>query len=173
MPKKPAQAVIPIERIASTIYLIRGQKVMLDNDIAAIYGTPTKVLNQAVTRNKERFPDDFMFQLTKEEFDNLRSQSVTSKQWGGRRYPPRAFTEQGVAMLSSVLQSKQAIQINIAIIRTFVRMRELLATNKDLARKVEKHDKEIAALYEYLHKLLEPPKSSRRKIGYIHHKDDD
>lgn len=165
--KSSSPSMIPIERIARAIYLIRGEKVMLDQDIAAIYSVPTKVLNQAVTRHHERFREDFMFQLSKEEFDHLRSQTVTSSQWGGRRYPPRVFTEQGVAMLSSVLQSQQAIQINIAIIRTFVRMREVLATHKDLARKVEKHDKEIAALYEYLHQLLEPPKSSTRKIGYL------
>ena len=110
---------VPIERIERLILLIRGQKVMLDADLAALYGVETKVLVQAVKRNISRFPDDFMFQLTKEEFDILRSQTVTSSSWGGRRYPPYAFTEQGVAMLSSVLRSKRAVQVNIQIMRTF------------------------------------------------------
>lgn len=175
MPKKAQQSVIPVERIASSIYLIRGEKVMLDSDISALYGVETRVLNQAVTRNTERFPDDFMFQLTAKEHESLRSQIVTLKSGRGqhRKYRPRAFTESGVAMLSTVLKSKQAIQVNIAIMRTFVRMREVLATHKDLARQVEKHDKEIAVLYEYLQKLLEPPKSSKRQIGYIRHQDQD
>ena len=171
MPKKAQQSLIPIERIASSIYLVHGEKVMLDRDLAALYGVETRVLNQAVSRNLERFPNDFMFQLTTEEDKSLRSQIVTLK--GGRgqhpKYLPRVFTESGVAMLSTVLKSKQAIQINIAIMRTFVRMREMLATNKELARKVEKHDKEIAVLYDYLKKLLDPPKSSKRQIGYTRH----
>ena len=169
MPKKAPQTVIPVERIAQSIYLIRGEKVMLDRDLAALYGVETRVLNQAVTRNSERFPDDFMFQLTSEEDKSLRSQFVILKSGRGQhlKYSPRVFTESGLAMLSTVLKSKQAIQINIAIMRTFVRMREMLATHKDLARKVEKHDKEIAALYEYLQKLLDPQSSSKRKIGYL------
>ncbi len=148
---------------------------MLDSDLAALYEVETRVLNQAVTRNSERFPDDFMFQLTSEEDESLRSQIVTLKSGRGqhRKYRPRVFTESGVAMLSSVLKSQQAIQINIAIMRTFVRMREILATHKDLARKVEQHDKDITVLYDYLNKLLEPPKSSKRKIGYVHHPDDE
>ena len=175
MPKKAQALVIPVKRIASSIYLIRGEKVMLDSDLSALYGVETRVLNQAVTRNTERFPDDFMFQLTAKEHESLRSQIVTLKSGRGqhRKYRPRAFTESGIAMLSTVLKSKQAIQVNIAIMRTFVRLREVLATHKDLARQVEKHDKEIAVLYEYLQKLLEPPKSSRRQIGYIRHQDQD
>lgn len=125
---------MPAERIASQIYLVRGEKVLLDEDLAALYGVETRALNQAVTRNRDRFPEDFMSQLSGEEFANLRSQTVTSS-WGGRRHPPRVFTEQGVAMLSTVLRSKEALQINIAIMRTFVRLRQVLASNEDLARR--------------------------------------
>ena len=166
MPKKAHSSVIPIERIAQAIYLIRGEKVMLDQDLAALYGVETGALVRSMKRNIDRFPQDFAFQLTKDEFEDLRCQFGTSSQWGGRRYPPYAFTEQGVAMLSSVVRSKQAILVNVNIMRTFVRMREILATHKDLARKVEKHDKEIAALYAYLQQLLEPPRAPTRKIGY-------
>ena len=172
MSKTVNKSIVPIERIASTIYLIRGEKVILDQDLAELYGVSTKVLNQAVTRNNDRFPDDFMFLITKDEFENLKSQIVTSS-WGGRRYSPRAFTEQGVAMLSSVLRSKQAVQVNIAIIRTFVRMREILATHKDLAQKVQKHDQHIAALYKHLEKLLAPPSGKKNPMGYIWHKNED
>ena len=173
MPKKAQPSVIPIERITSSIYLIRGEKVMFDLDLAALYGVETRVLNQAVTRNLDRFPDDFMFQLTAEENKSLRSQVVTLKSGRGqhRKYLPRVFTESGVAMLSTVLKSKQAIQINIAIMRVFVRMREMLATNKELARIVEKYGKDIAVLYDYLKQLMAPtsPKK-KRSIGYIHQK---
>ena len=134
------ESLIPIERIASQIYLVRGRKVMLDSDLSALYGVPTKALNQAVTRNRERFPDDFMFRLTAEEWN--RSQSVTgSQKHRDPRYPPRAFTQEGVAMLSSVLRSKRAVEVNIAIMRTFVRLRQILATNEKLARKVARHDR--------------------------------
>jgi len=166
--KRPVgPSLIPIEQIARSIYLIRNEKVMFDTDLAALYGVQTKVLNQAVTRNPARFPEDFMFQLTIEEDESLRSQFVTLKRGRGqhRKYRPRVFTEGGVAMLSTVLNSEHAIQVNIAIMRTFVRMREMLATHKDLARKVEKHDKEIAALYEVLQNLMAPPPPPR-KIGY-------
>src|SRR6266849_9024945 len=132
------QPVIPVERIASRIYQIRDEEVMLDSDLAELYGVETRTLIQAVKRNSDRFPDDFMFQLSREEFQNLRSQIVISS-WGGRRYPPYAFTELGVAMLSSVLRSKAAIQVNVAIMRTFVKVREILATHRDLARKVQEH----------------------------------
>ncbi|GJL61806.1 MAG: DNA-binding protein [Nitrospirales bacterium] len=167
MSKTSSKTVIPVERIASAIYLIRGEKVMLDRDLATLYGVKAIALRQQVKRNIERFPDEFMLQLTDNEVEILLSQNVipSRKVLGGAR--PYAFTQEGVAMLSSVLKSKHAIQINIAIMKTFVRMREVLATHKDLARKVEKHDKEIAALYEYLRELLEPPKSSKRRIGYI------
>jgi ORF6N domain len=131
------------------------------------------VSNQAVKRNIDRFPDDFMFQLSDAEFEHLRSQIVTSK-WGGRRYPPYAFTEQGVSMLSSVLRSKQAVQVNIAIMRTFVRMREVLATHKDIARKIQEHDRHVANLYEHINKLLQPPDPPKKKpIGYIYPEEQD
>lgn len=166
--KSLSPSVIPVEQIARFIYLIRGEKVMLDSDLAELYGVETRVLNQSVTRNIERFPSEFAFQLSQDEFASLISQIVISNSGrGGRRKLPWVFTEHGVAMLSSVLRSKRAIQINISIIKTFVRMREMLATHKDLARKVEKHDKEIANLYEYLQKLLDPQSSSKRKIGYL------
>jgi len=170
MPKKAQPFIIPVERIASSIYLIRGEKVMLDSDLADLYHIETKNLNKAVKRNLRRFPNDFMFQLTDKESESLKFQIGTSNQGrGGRRTFPYAFTEQGVAMLSSVLQSDRAADINVAIMRTFVRLREMLTSNKDLARKVEKHDKEIAALYDYVQKLLEPPKSPKKRIGYIRH----
>src|SRR5580692_1223204 len=137
MAKKPSTAlqVIPVEFIERQIHVIRGYRVMLDSDLAELYQVPTKVLNQAVRRNFDRFPSDFMFQLNEEELEGLRSQIVTSKVGrGGRRYTPYAFTEHGVAMLSSVLSSKRAVALNILIIRAFVRLREYLATHKDLSR---------------------------------------
>jgi phage regulator Rha-like protein len=127
--------VVP-ELIQRRIYLFRGEKVMLDADLAELYNVPTKALNLAVRRNADRFPADFMFQLAPEEFENLRFQNETSS-WGGRRYAPFAFTEHGVAMLSSVLKSKRAVQMNIVIVRAFMKLRQMLATHKDLARKME------------------------------------
>lgn len=131
-----AQALIPVERIEHAIYLVRGQKVMFDFDLAALYGVATKALIQAVKRKRERFPEDFMFQLNKSKMENWRSHFVTSNPAApmGLRRPPYAFTEQGVAMLSSVLNSKLAIQVNVAIMRTFVRLREMIISNKELAR---------------------------------------
>lgn len=163
----PAKSIIPIERIASRIYLIRGEKVMLDSDLAALYGVTTGNLNKAVSRNLRRFPEDFMFQLSDKEAESLLFQTGRSKTGGrgGRRTPPYAFTEQGVAMLSSVLKSDRAADINVAIMRTFVRLRQVLATNEDLARKVAQHDREIALLFEHVQKLLEPPKSRKRPIA--------
>jgi hypothetical protein len=161
---KPAP-IIPVERIASRIYRIRGENVMLDADLAELYGVPTKRLNEQVTRNLERFPPDFLFELTAEEFDDLRSQIATSS-WGGRRYLPRAFTEQ-VAMLSSVLRSKPAVQVNVAIVRTFVRLRRLLHANEQLARKVAEHDQQIAVLFEHVRTLLEPSEPpDKPRIGF-------
>lgn len=145
--------IIPIERIADKIYIIRGEKVMLDADLAELYGVETKVLLQSVKRNIDRFPEDFMFQLTEDEFENLRSQIVTSS-WGGRRYTPYVFTEHGALMLSSALRSEQAIKVSIAVVRTFVRLREMLATNKELAQKIARHDKQIANLYAHVERLL-------------------
>lgn len=164
-----AQSVIPIERIASRIYLIRGEKVMLDSDLAELYGVPTSALNQQVKRNADRFPGDFAYQLTPEEFRALISQTVTSNSGrGGRRKMPLVFTEQGVAMLSSVLRSKRAAQVNVAIMRTFVKLRQLLLTNRDLARKVQEHDQKITLLFESVQKLLTlPPAAKRNPIGFV------
>ncbi|MGA3190183.1 MAG: ORF6N domain-containing protein [Bryobacteraceae bacterium] len=168
-----AVQVVPVELIERKIYLIRGLKVMLDSSLAELYEVPTKVLNQAVRRNLDRFPADFMFQLNQEEMENLRSQSVTSTH-GGRRYQPYAFTEHGVAMLSSVLASKRAVSLNILIIRAFVRLREYLADHKDLARKLEdvertqqEHGAHIQQIYDCIGQLQEPPPDpSKRRIGF-------
>jgi hypothetical protein len=161
--------IIPIERIQNSIYLIRRQKVMLDQDLAALYGVETKALIQAVKRNIERFPSDFMYQLTDKEFAILRSQIVTSN-WGGRRYNPYAFTEQGVAMLSSVLRSKRAVAVNIAIMRTFVKLREILGSNELLRHKIEsmerKYDEQFNAVFEVLGRMLEEPQKPKTQIGY-------
>jgi len=168
------QPVVPLERIANRIYLIRGEKVMLDHDLAELYGVQTKVLLQAVKRNIERFPDDFLFQFSKQELENWRSQIVTSNPTAkmGLRRPPYAFTELGVAMLSSVFGSKRAVQVNIAIMRAFVKLRQILASNRQLARKVQEHDRKIAILFDTVQKLLTPPEPpKKRPIGYIHHKD--
>ena len=159
--------VLPVEVIANRIYLIRGQKVMLDRDLAQLYGVETKVLVQAVKRNIERFPQDFMFRLDKKEFIDLRSQFVTSKNRGGRRYLPYAFTEQGIAMLSGVLNSPRAIAVNIAIMRTFVKIREYLSSNKEILSKLEQHDRQIKTIFEVLNKLLmPPPEEPKRRIGF-------
>ena len=160
----------PVERIGRAIRLIRGEKVILDADLADLYGVETRALVQAVKRNPERFPEDFMFQLTTEEFTVLRSQAVTSKGWGGRRYPPYAFTEQGVAMLSGVLRSPRAVQVNIEIMRAFVRMRRMLASHAKLERKLleleEKYDGQFTMVFEALKQLMAPPEPKRRKIGF-------
>ena len=158
------------------IHIIRGQRVILDSDLADLYGVPTKVLNQAVRRNGERFPDDFAFQLTLQEVANLRSQFVTSNEGrGGRRYQPWAFTEHGIAMLSSVLNSPVAVQVNIQIVRTFVRLRRLLATPgelvsqlQQLAETVQLHDRQIKAITDVLTKMMEPPPEPAQKgrIGF-------
>jgi ORF6N domain len=167
-------AVVPIGHIERQIYLIRGQKIMLDVHLAKLYGVPTKRLKEQVRRNRQRFPDDFLFELTGEEFLSLRSQIATSKKVrGGTRYLPFAFTEQGVAMLSSVLNSERAIQVNIAVMRTFVKIREFLSTHKDLARKLEdlerkyeSHDGQIKAVFEAIRELMKPPEPARRRIGF-------
>lgn len=173
--------IVPSEVIEQKILLIRGHKVMLDKDLAKLYGVKTRALNQAVQRNIERFPEDFMFQLTREEFNNLmfhfgrsnlKSQNVTST-WGGTRKLPRVFTEQGVAMLSSALRSKRAILVNIAIMRTFVKLREILSAHKELAhklsqleRKIEKHDEEIKTIFDAIRQLMAQPQKPRRRIGF-------
>jgi hypothetical protein len=177
MARKKAAAnsgdLIPIERIASRIYLIRGQKVMLDSDLAELYGVLTKNLNLAVRRNRRRFPEDFVFQLTAEEDDALRLQVATSnKGRGGRRYLPYAFTEQGVAMLSSVLKGDRAADVNVIIMRTFVRLRHVLATHEELARKVAQHDEEISILFDHVRALLDPPEPQKKhRIGFGHPQD--
>lgn len=172
--KTTSSAFVPLERVASRIYLIRGRKVMLDSDLAELYGVLTKNLNLAVRRNSRRFPEDFMFQLSEEESQALRLQFETSNAGrGGRRYRPFAFTEQGVAMLSGVLRSKRAVEVNIGIMRAFVRLRQVLATNEELARKVAQHDREIGVLFKHVKALLEPPPAPRkRRIGFIHADDD-
>lgn len=171
---KPQTALIPVERIASQIYLIRGEKVMLDSDLAQLYGVTTGNLNKAVQRNLRRFPEDFMFQLSGEESDALKFQIGIAKTGrGGRRSPPYAFTEQGIAMLSSVLHSDRAADVNVAIMRTFVRLREILATHRDLARKVAEHDRQIATLFSTVQKLLAPPDPPKKHpIGYVPATDD-
>jgi ORF6N domain-containing protein len=168
-----SKAVIPIERIASAILMLRDQRVMLDYDLAALYGVETRALKQAVRRNPDRFPNDFMFELSEQEIDTVVSQFVIPdrRRFGGAK--PMAFTEQGIAMLSSVLNSERAIKVNIAIMRAFVKLREMLETNRELARKfseleqrVGKHDEEITAILEAIRQLIAPPKKARREIGF-------
>lgn len=167
---------IPIENISSKIYFIRNEKVLIDSDLAELYGVETKALKRAVRRHKDRFPKDFMFELSKEEFDNLRYQFGTSS-WGGRRYPPYAFTEQGVAMLSSVLNSERAIKVNIAIMRAFVKMREYLQSNEKLAAKLKeleketkekfaKQQKQITLIFQAIQELMSAEEKPKRKIGF-------
>ena len=189
-----SKKIIPAGQIAQAIHFLRGQKVMLDFDLAALYGVATKVLNQAVSRNRNRFPDDFMFRLTVEETFNLRSQFLTSRvkasrneparaNWSqtvtssrkhrGAAYRPYAFTEQGVAMLSSVLRSERAVKVNIAIMRAFVRLREALETNRELAqrfseleKRVGAHDNEIVAIIEAIRQLIAPENKPQREVGF-------
>jgi phage regulator Rha-like protein len=169
-------SLIPIEKITSKIYLIRKEKVMLDSDLADLYGVETKVLVQAIKRNIDRFPKDFMFQLTADQYKILRSQFVTSN-WGGRRYPPYVFTEQGVAMLSSVLKSKQAIKVNIAIMRAFVELRKFLYSNEKLAVKLneleketkkrfEEHQRQISLIFEAIKQLIKDDSKPKKQVGF-------
>ena len=164
------KALIPGSKIENKIFRIRSLNVMLDSDLAELYGVETKVLLQAVKRNIDRFPDDFMFRLTGQELTALRSQIVTSKKRGGRRYPPYAFTEQGVAMLSSVLKSKRAVRVNIEIMRAFVKLRSLLATNEKLTRKLnaleKKYDSQFKVVFDAIRQLMQPPSQKTRKIGF-------
>jgi hypothetical protein len=169
---------MPVEQIGHSILILRGQRVLLDAELAELYGVANKVLLQAVKRNMQRFPGDFMMQLTSAEWAALRSHFVTSKHGrGGRRYPPYAFTELGVAMLSSVLGSERAIAVNIEIMRAFVRMRELLSSSKELARrlaqlearidkKLAEHDEAITAILSAIRELMNPPPPNRRGIGF-------
>jgi hypothetical protein len=155
--------------IANQIHFIRGEQVMLDFDLAQLYGVQTKVLKQTVKRNIERFPEDFIFTLTEIEWENLRSQIVTSS-WGGIRYMPYAFTEQGVAMLSGILKSERAIEVNIAIMRTFVQLRKLMSSNKELSRKIEslekKYDEQFQAVFAVIKKLIQQESKPRKMIGF-------
>ena len=164
--------IVPVTQIAQSVHFLRGQRVLLDFDLAALYGVTTGNLNKAVKRNAERFAADFMFQLTTSEVEILRFQIGISS-WGGRRTPPYAFTEQGVAMLSSVLKSERAVKVNIAIMRAFVKLRAALETNRELAEKfakleekVGKHDEEIAAIIDAIRQLMAPPKKPAREIGF-------
>ena len=169
-----SETLVPVERIRQKILLLRGQRVILDRDLAALYGVPTKVLKQAVKRNAGRFPEDFMFVLTREEFGEWRSQFVTSKaDRMGLRHAPMAFTEQGIAMLSSVLNSEQAIRVNIAIMRAFVRLREALSVHQELAakladleRRIAGHDESVRTLFEAIRQLMAPPEKTRRPVGF-------
>jgi hypothetical protein len=187
-----SKEIIPVRRVAQAIRFLRGEKVLLDSDLAALYGVVTKALNQAVKRNAARFPPDFMFQLAVAESQDLifqfgiskaheggsriyrsRSHFVTLKRGKNIKYRPYAFTEQGVAMLSSVLNSPRAVRVNIAIMRAFVKLRETLETNRELARKfseleqrVGKHDEEIAAILEAIRQLMAPPEKPKREIGF-------
>jgi hypothetical protein len=168
---KKATSIIPIERIQQCIYLVRKQKVMLDKDLAALYGVTTKRLNEQVQRNIDRFGSDFMFQLNDDETKVLRSQIATSKKGrGGRRYNPYAFTEQGVAMLSSVLRSKRAAQVNIAIMRTFVQLRRILEDNALLRRKIEamerKYDEKFQLVFAVLQHMVKVDKKSKTTFGF-------
>jgi hypothetical protein len=163
-------SLVPIERIEKRILFLRGHKVMLSTDLAEMYGVEPRALVQAVERNRERFPKDFMFQLSEKEFENLKSQIVTSS-WGGlRRARPYAFTEQGVAMLSSVLNSKRAVQVNIGIMRAFVQLREMIGTNKELARRLaeleKKYDAQFKVVFDAIRELMAPPKTPVQRIGF-------
>ncbi len=170
-------SIISVERLEKSIYLIRGAKVMLDEDLARLYLVRTKALIQAVKRNKQRFPDDFMFQLTTEEYSILRSQIVTSSGRPGRRALPYAFTEHGISMLSSVLNSERAVEVNIAIVRTFVKMRQMIAGNKVLAQKLDelerRYDAQFKVVFNSIRELIKAtpktapvPMATKRKIGF-------
>jgi phage regulator Rha-like protein len=167
-------AIVPVGHIEQRILVIRGERVMLDADLAALYGVETKLLVRTVKRNIERFPRDFMFQLTSKEFENLRCQIGTSSRWGGRRYRPYAFTEHGAIMAASVLNSERAVKVSVYVVRAFVKLREILGAHKQLSQKLaelekrlEGHDEQIAALIEAIRELMTPPPAAERKrIGF-------
>jgi chromosome condensin MukBEF ATPase and DNA-binding subunit MukB len=167
----PSEALLPVERIESVIVFLRGEKVILDVDIAALYEVETRILIQAVKRNQERFPEDFVFQLTSEEVLRLRCQIGTSNGRGGRRYLPYAFTEQGVAMLSGVLRSERAVKVNVEIMRAFVRLRRMVNEQADLARKLDaleqRYDVQFKVVFDALRELMAPPgETEGRRIGF-------
>ena len=164
-------ATLSDSKIARRILSVRGLRVMLDRDLAILYGVSTKQLNQQVLRNRDRFPSDFMFQLTPEESDSLRLQSATSnRRWGGRRYLPYAFTEQGVAMLSGVLHSRRAVRVNVEIMRTFVKLRQILSSHAELARKLEelerRYDGQFRIVFDAIRELMSPESSESRAVGF-------
>jgi len=177
MSKTVTGQLLPVERIESRIFLLRGHRVMLDRDLAELYGIATRVLNQAVKRNSERFPEDFMFRLTKEESSVVlasRSQTVTLKRGQNIKYPPHVFTEHGAVMLANVLKSRVAIQASIQVVRAFVRLRQMLASHNELAAKIEaierrvgKHDAELQEVFSTLRELLEPPAPPKRSVGFV------
>jgi phage regulator Rha-like protein len=162
--------IVSVDVISEKIFLIRGLRVLLDQDLAQLYGVETKTLIRAVKRNMERFPEDFMFQMTKQEFENLRRHFGTSSQWGGRRYSPYAFTEQGISMLSSVLKSKQAIEVNIAIMRAFVKLREILSQNKELRAEMKRLEDEVdaqfQAVFEVIRRLMDKTGNPYKITGF-------
>jgi phage regulator Rha-like protein len=173
----PKAALLPLDRIEPRILLVRNHKVILDSDLAELYGVTTKRLNEQIKRNKERFPADFMFQLNAAEADDLRSQNTTSKSArGGRRYRPYVFTEHGAIMAASVLNSPRAVEASIYVVRAFIKLREMLGTHKELARKfaqlekhIEGHDEDITTLFEAIRQLMEPPDAPippARRIGF-------
>lgn len=168
MAGKPRQSLIPVER---TIQQMRGQNVMLDADLAAMYKVETRELVRAVRRNLDRFPADFMFRLNRPEFENLRSQFGTSSSWGGRRHLPYAFTEQGAAMLSSVLRSSRAVRVNIEIMRVFVKLRHAAQSNAQLAKRIDRlernYDGQFVVVFQARRELMAPPAVPRRRIGYL------
>jgi hypothetical protein len=161
---------VPARRVEQAILVVRGHRVLLSADLATLYGVEPRSLIQAVKRNLDRFPDDFLFQLTKDEYRILKSQSVISSWGGARRSSPYAFTEQGVAMLSSVLRSKRAAQVNVEIMRTFVRLRRVLAENAGLARRLDelekKYDVQFRVVFDAIRKLMQPPAPRKRRIGF-------
>jgi len=163
--------ILPRERIERSIILLRGHKVMLDRDLAELYGVEVKQLKRQVKRNQDRFPADFMFELSREEYNALRSQLGTFKRGEHSKYLPYAFTEQGVSMLSSVLRSTRAVQVNIEIMRAFVRLRELMASHKDLVRRLnemeKKYDSQFRVVFDAIRELMTPPESKKRQIGFL------
>jgi len=174
-----ALVTIPIERIEQTIFVVRGERVILDAELAKLYGVTAKRLNEQVRRNRERFPEDFMFQLTKEEFaelkseidaSNLRSQIATARSHGGRRYLPHAFTEHGAIMAANVLNSERAVRASVEVVRTFVRLRQMLASNAELARKLEelekKYDRQFKVVFDAIRQLMTPPEPPQKQIGF-------
>ena len=173
--RAPVTSLIPQETVESKIFFLRNEKIMLDNDLAMLYNVETKQLKRAVNRNFERFPDDFMFKLTSEEYKVLRCQTGTLKRGRHAKYLPYAFSEQGIAMLSSVLNSKRAILVNIQIIRTFTKLRKLLMSHEDLKRKIiameEKYDSQFKIVFDAIRELLTPPEKPKRRIGFHAHSD--